>query len=135
VIVEELPLSVSAVPLVAQLSCTSGRWKNGKATLSTPTEPPVPSVPLLVLPMLTVCVVASSRVLAPVTVGNAVARVIAATPLVSEPLGIMKMLDSKPDGSVAVAPSSWPLPACDNEPSLPSALALMMNWRRFPWHG
>ena len=84
-------------------------------------------MPLLVLPMLTVCVVASSRVLEPVTVGNAVASVITATPLVSAALGIMKMLDSKPDGSVAGEPSSWPLPACVSEPSPPSALALMMN--------
>ena len=63
-------------------------------------------MPLLVLPMFTDCVVASRRVLAPVTVGNAVVSVITATPLVSAALGIMKMLDSKPDGSVVAAPSS-----------------------------
>ncbi len=103
-IVCELPPSVIAVALAAQFSCTSGRSNLSNETLSTPTEPPVPrAAPLLVLPMFTVCVVASSRVLAPVTVGNAIASVIAATPLVSAALGIMKMLDSKPDGSVAFA--------------------------------
>ena len=46
------------------VSCTSGRGNVGSEIASTPTVPPVPSVPPLVLPMLTVCVVASRRVVA-----------------------------------------------------------------------
>ena len=98
---------------------------------STPTVPPLPSVPILVLPMLTVWVVASSRVLGPATAGSTLASVITATLAV----GIMKMLDSKPDGRNVFAPSIWPLPDCASAPSPPSAVALMMNCRSEPWHG
>ena len=57
------PLSVSTV--LPAVSCTSGRGKAGRKMASTPTVPPVPSVPALVLPMFTVCVVPSRRVLVP----------------------------------------------------------------------
>ena len=128
-----MPANVSGVvPDAAQFSCTSGRWNSGSEMLSTPTLPPVPSVPLLVLPIFTVCVVASSRALAPVSVGSGPASVIVATPEVSAPLGIMKMLDSTLGGSVVVRPSVCPLPDCVSVPSSPSAFALMMNCRRLP---
>src|SRR5689334_2216624 len=91
--------------------CTSGRWNTGREIASTPTVPPVPRVPGLSLPTLAVCVLPSRRVLAPDTVVMVVASETTATPPVSwlaydvlrpaaaVPSGIMKMLDSKPEGS------------------------------------
>jgi hypothetical protein len=86
--------------------------------------------------MFVVWVVASSRVSVLVSVGSAAASVISATPeALSRAAGIMKMLLSAPLGRAAVAPSIRPLPLCASAPSLPSALALMMNCRSAPWQG
>ncbi len=123
------------MPLATALSCTSGRCSSGSASGITPTLPPLPSVPAFVLPMLTVCVVASSRVALLERVGSAVASVICATPATSCAVGIMKMLVSAPLGSAVVAPSMRPLPACASPPSSPSEFALRMNWRSVPWQG